>query len=880
MPDDAASPAPAPATSAQPVVTDGEAGERKEEAEGEGPAPATQISSEPTPAPESASARSIGAALTPAPASADTVPPASPTQPTPGSRDPAATASSGPPSGSSDQAFSPAEPAQVDKVGDFPAPASLRPNSLRPYEPLGNGQVGPSYGQVSSNLVSQGPVNPVQAGLSQLNQNQAGFLQAAHGQAGIGQAGIAQARAGQIGLAQAGFGTATTGGALGSQLAPGSGRTGPAAASQAVPASTVAKENPLGLTSNFMPTATGQVLAGQTTTGQTSSPQAATGQAEIGLFTPIPGLSAQGNTQVGSKPASVNPSMPAGARTGPATSASAAAFPGAVGQAVPGQATWGGQMTGPAPSSQPGHRPNGSGSFGPAPTGPGRYGVWPAPGQATNGLGLGAEPAVGTGIGGGRGEPSWNGPAGGPANAAANRPGQWTGELPMRRSSPATPEIEPLSAPVPPSIPLGVTRGQDAGWGNARQPGLPAQQLPPPPASGQPLQTLDGQPLFVNPYPIDPPPSALPYESGQRLPPPLDFDVYVDETRTGRFMFGAGVNSDLGVTGQIVVEERNFDWRAFPTSFSDIVNGTAWRGAGQGFRFEAMPGTQVQRYLVSFTQPYLYLPGIPDPFSLNLSASYFNRNFFDWDEERLGGRVGLGYRLTHDLSLTTSFRAENVKIYNPRVLGNPQLDEVLGNNDIFSGRVGLTHDTRDQPFSPTEGHLIEVSYEQAFGSFDYPRGELDFRQYFLMRERPDGSGRHTLGFSFRASASGSQTPIMERFFAGGFSTLRGFDFRGASPVGVGGVVVGGDFSFLGSVEYMFPLTADDMMRGVVFCDFGTVEENIEFRSENYRVAPGAGLRIAVPALGPAPLALDFAFPVAKAETDQEQIFSFFFGFGR
>jgi hypothetical protein len=28
------------------------------------------------------------------------------------------------------------------------------------------------------------------------------------------------------------------------------------------------------------------------------------------------------------------------------------------------------------------------------------------------------------------------------------------------------------------------------------------------------------------------------------------------------------------------------------------------------------------------------------------------------------------------------------------------------------------------------------------------------------------------------------------------------------------------------------------------------------------------------------LAFDFAFPVAQADTDNEQIFSFFFGFGR
>jgi outer membrane protein insertion porin family len=33
-------------------------------------------------------------------------------------------------------------------------------------------------------------------------------------------------------------------------------------------------------------------------------------------------------------------------------------------------------------------------------------------------------------------------------------------------------------------------------------------------------------------------------------------------------------------------------------------------------------------------------------------------------------------------------------------------------------------------------------------------------------------------------------------------------------------------------------------------------------------------------MGPAPIALDFAFPVAMADTDRERTFSFFMGFGR
>jgi outer membrane protein insertion porin family len=425
------------------------------------------------------------------------------------------------------------------------------------------------------------------------------------------------------------------------------------------------------------------------------------------------------------------------------------------------------------------------------------------------------------------------------------------------------PNTAPYGAPVPnapPSAAPAASPYAAPGTPPTVYPQIAPQTLPAPP--GQVLQQPD---LF------GPPVGAV-----EQLPgTPVPFDIYVREARTGRFMLGAGVNSDLGVTGQIVIDERNFDIARLPTSFDDIVNGTAFRGAGQGFRIEAMPGNEVQRYMVSFTEPFL----LNTPVSLNLSGFLFDRRFFDWDEQRLGGRASLGYRLTHDLSVSAGLRLENVEISDPRVVGVEELDEVVGDNELYSGRFTITHDTRDIPFFPTEGHLIELAYEQVFGTFDYPRGELDYRRYFLLRERPDGSGRHTLAAGMRLGFSGAQTPIFENYFAGGFSTLRGFEFRGASPVD-GGVVVGGQFRMLGSVEYFFPLTADDMLKGVLFCDFGTVERNIELEADNFRVAPGFGLRIAVPALGPAPLALDFAFPVMNADTDEIQNFSFFIGLGR
>jgi outer membrane protein insertion porin family len=180
---------------------------------------------------------------------------------------------------------------------------------------------------------------------------------------------------------------------------------------------------------------------------------------------------------------------------------------------------------------------------------------------------------------------------------------------------------------------------------------------------------------------------------------------------------------------------------------------------------------------------------------------------------------------------------------------------------------------------PTEGHLLELIYDQKFGEFDFPRGEVNWSKYFLVRERADQTGRHTFTTSMRLGFSGSDTPLFENFFAGGYSSLRGFNFRGAGPVEQG-VQVGGRFQFLGSLEYMFPITADDMLRMVAFVDYGTIEKDIEIDWDNFRVAPGLGFRVAIPALGPAPLAFDFAVPLAYAENDDRQVFSFSMGVTR
>ena len=433
-------------------------------------------------------------------------------------------------------------------------------------------------------------------------------------------------------------------------------------------------------------------------------------------------------------------------------------------------------------------------------------------------------------------------------------------------------------------------------------PATQAQTAQPAPGYAQNWPTLNGpeRPVDSPEGPYIPGPifnQSSPFNDG---PPdggttplrPLDFEATATETMTGRLMFGVGVNSDSGLVGSVVLDEQNFDWTRFPNSWEDVKNGIAWRGAGQRFRLEAAPGTTTQRYLVSFQEPFLF----GSQYSLGLSGYYYSRIYTEYTEQRLGGRMAIGYQLTPDLSTTIAYRGANINISNPVDWFLPTNQYIDGQNVLLGELCGrdlalhgfqatLTHDKRDNAFLPTEGHLIEASIEEVLGTFQYPHAEVDLRKYFKLYERPDGSGRHVLTLAGRAGYTGDETPIYERYYAGGYSTIRGFQFRGASPREAGpttggSYAIGGNFELLGSAEYMFPITADDMIRAVVFCDSGTVEPTIDNWSNDFRVAPGFGLRICVPAMGPAPIALDFAFPISWNPGDKSELFSFFMGFGR
>ncbi len=202
---------------------------------------------------------------------------------------------------------------------------------------------------------------------------------------------------------------------------------------------------------------------------------------------------------------------------------------------------------------------------------------------------------------------------------------------------------------------------------------------------------------------------------------------------------------------------------------------------------------------------------------------------------------------------------------------------VQGDNYVIGPNIGVTWDTRDSFLRPTEGGLAKLTYEQNFGTFTFPIVNFEASRYFTITERKDGSGKQVLAARTQVAWAGSNTPVFERFYAGGFQTIRGFEFRGVGPE-VQGAAVGGDFMFINSLEYQVPIRANDQLYAVAFVDSGTVESSVAIH--NYRVSAGFGLRIVVPMFGPVPIALDFGFPIVKAPQDHTQVFSFWVGLFR
>ena len=350
-----------------------------------------------------------------------------------------------------------------------------------------------------------------------------------------------------------------------------------------------------------------------------------------------------------------------------------------------------------------------------------------------------------------------------------------------------------------------------------------------------------------------------------------DVLVRVEETETSNLILGAGISSNSGVLGNISLVNRNFDANDWPKSNEAFWRGESFRGAGQYMGLILEPGTQLQRYRLDFREPRLWDSTV----GFNSSTFFFVRDWDTYREERVGEDFGFSKELWETLSVFSNFRVEGIDITHVDAGVPKDLLDVKGTSLLTSIQLGITKDTSDSYLMPTEGYRATTAVEQAGamgGDYTFTKYTADVHKYWtitkdVLDRRSVLSARGFVGFT------GSDTPIFERFYAGGTGTIRGFKFRGVGPR-EGKTEEGGDFMALACAEYQFPIF-EKTFNGVLFFDSGTVEKDITVKT--WRASVGFGIRFIVPFFGPVPFSFDFGFPIAKGDEDRTQIFSFSIG---
>ena len=376
--------------------------------------------------------------------------------------------------------------------------------------------------------------------------------------------------------------------------------------------------------------------------------------------------------------------------------------------------------------------------------------------------------------------------------------------------------------------------------------------------------------------------------------------VDVEEGSSGNFYFGAGFSSIDQLFGYVGMTQGNFD----------LFNPPYFTGGGQKLRLQATIGTRQENYELSFVEPWFLNRHLALDFDLFHRDILYYSDLYD--QRETGARIGLRRALFTDaFQVGLNYTIENVGIHfdqsltatnivmtpSPFSLGqlvplhtvvppsiSPTLAEESGDRLVSKVGATLTYDTRGEGYLPRRGQLTSLSASVAGGPFggDTDFYKLDLQSLWYFKGPFEGHVLELGGSAGVVKAYGDSTrvPLFDRFFLGGANTLRGYKFRHVGPKDEFGEPLGGGTYWFLSAEYSIPII--ERLRFAAFYDIGMVySKAYDFNLGNYNDDWGVGLRLLIPQLGPAPLRLDYAFPITHgSDTSGSGRFQFSVGYSR
>ncbi|PWG63912.1 outer membrane protein assembly factor BamA [Sediminicurvatus halobius] len=353
----------------------------------------------------------------------------------------------------------------------------------------------------------------------------------------------------------------------------------------------------------------------------------------------------------------------------------------------------------------------------------------------------------------------------------------------------------------------------------------------------------------------------VPGESDQ-----VDVEVDVTERLSGSLQAGIGFGTDQGVILNFGVSQDNLF------------------GTGDRVEFAANSNRYNTLYRLSYLERNHTVSGIDRRYSLSYrDVDAEEADLADYGLTSITAAYGYRIPVSSNDTIGADLEVDDITLdlrNDATALQRDFVDRNGERNQVLRANLSWTRDTRDRAVFPRSGARQQARLEVSVPGSDleYYRATYEQSRYFSLTEMTTVAFDGSLSYG-DAYGTGERLPFYENYYAGGISTVRGFEGNSLGPRDENDDPTGGNLRALGRVELRFPLPGDaaqENLRLATFIDAGQVwdAETQDVNSSDLRYSAGLGLIWYSP-LGP--LTMSVAQPLNDEPNDETQTFQFSLG---